>query len=36
MDDHKYQPVPHDHQAFLEKAMKRKEFWQPYEELAEE
>ncbi len=36
MDDHKYEPVPHDHQAFLEKAMKRKEFWQTYEELAEE
>jgi DNA-binding XRE family transcriptional regulator len=36
MDELKYQPVPHDHQAFLEKAMKRKEFRQTYEALAEE
>jgi DNA-binding XRE family transcriptional regulator len=36
MDELKYQPIPHDHQAFLEKAMKRKGFRGAYEELAEE
>jgi DNA-binding XRE family transcriptional regulator len=36
MDELKYQPVAHDHQVFLEKAMKRKGFRQAYEELAEE
>ena len=36
MDELKYQPVAHDHQAFLEKALKRKGFRDAYEELAEE
>ena len=36
MSEHTYQPVPHDQQAFLEKAMKRKGFKEAYEELGEE
>jgi len=36
MADVKFQPVPHDHKAFLEKAMKRKGFKEAYEELEEE
>ncbi len=36
MADLKYKPVPHDQQAFLEKAMKRKGFKEAYGELAEE
>ena len=36
MDELKYRPVPHDHQLFLEEAMRRKGFRQPYEELGEE
>lgn len=31
-----YKPVSHDHEAFLRKALKRKEFREAYEELAEE
>jgi len=31
MDKIKYQPVVHDHEAFLKKAMKRKEFRKAYE-----
>lgn len=36
MADLKYQPVPHDHGAFLKKARKRKEFRKAYKELEEE
>ncbi|MBI5197913.1 MAG: helix-turn-helix transcriptional regulator [Nitrospirae bacterium] len=36
MADLKYKPVPHDHEAFLEKAMKRKHFKKAYGELQEE
>ncbi len=36
MADLKYKPVPHDHQAFLKKALKRKEFRRAYEDLEEE
>ena len=36
MAEVKYQPIPHDQQAFLEKAMKRKGFKEAYEDLAEE
>jgi len=36
MDELKYRPVPHDHQLFLEDAMRRKGFRQRYEELGEE
>lgn len=36
MDELKYQPVPHDHQLFLEEAMKRKGFLQAYGDLGEE
>jgi DNA-binding XRE family transcriptional regulator len=36
MTDLKYQPVSHDHTAFLKKALKRKEFKNAYEELEEE
>ncbi|MEW6502148.1 MAG: hypothetical protein AB1456_11720 [Thermodesulfobacteriota bacterium] len=36
MADLKYQPVPHDQQAFLEKAMKSKGFEEAYEERGEE
>jgi DNA-binding XRE family transcriptional regulator len=32
----KYQPVQHDHEAFLDKALKRKGFKKAYEELEEE
>jgi len=32
----KYKPVPHDHEAFLKKALKRKEFRKAYEDLKEE
>jgi DNA-binding XRE family transcriptional regulator len=33
MAEIKYHPVPHDHEAFLDKAMKRKGFKEAYEEL---
>ena len=36
MADIKYKPVAHDHEAFLKKASKRKEFRKAYEELEEE
>ena len=36
MAELKYQPVSHDQQAFLEKAMKRKGFKEAYEDLGEE
>jgi DNA-binding XRE family transcriptional regulator len=36
MADIKYKPVPHDHDAFLKKASKRKGFKKAYEELEEE
>ncbi len=36
MADLKYQPTPHDHNAFLEKAAKREGFRKAYEDLAEE
>ncbi len=36
MADIKYKPVPHDHDAFLKKALKRKGFRKVYEELEEE
>jgi len=36
MAELKYQPVPHDHKAFLKKAMKRKGFRKEYENLEEE
>jgi DNA-binding XRE family transcriptional regulator len=36
MAEVKYKPVPHDHEAFLEKALKRKEFKKAYEDLKEE
>lgn len=36
MADLKYQPVTHDHKAFLEKAGKRDEFRKAYEDLEEE
>src|SRR4030066_2604296 len=36
MADVKYKPVPHDHEAFLKKALKRKEFRKAYEDLKEE
>ena len=32
----KYEPVRHDHEAFLEKARKRKGFSEKYEELGDE
>jgi DNA-binding XRE family transcriptional regulator len=31
-----YKPVPHDHEAFLKKALKRKDFREAYEDLEEE
>ncbi len=34
MADLKYQPIRHDHKAFLEKAGKRKGFNQAYDDLA--
>ena len=36
MTDLKYKPVSHDHEAFLNKALKRKEFRKAYEDLEEE
>jgi len=36
MADLKYQPVSHDHTAFLEKAMKQDGFKKAYEDLEEE
>jgi DNA-binding XRE family transcriptional regulator len=36
MDKTAYQPVSHDHAAFLRKALKRKEFRKSYEGLEEE
>ena len=36
MAEPKFQPVPHDQKAFLEKAMKRKGFKEAYEEIGEE
>lgn len=36
MAELKYQPVPHDHEAFLKKALKRKDFREAYEDLDEE
>ncbi|GFO56962.1 hypothetical protein GMSM_39690 [Geomonas sp. Red276] len=36
MADLKYEPVPHDHNAFLEKANEREEFRKAYEGLEEE
>jgi len=36
MADLKYDPVPHDHEAFLNKAGKRKNFCEAYDSLEEE
>lgn len=36
MADIRYRPVPHEHEAFLKKASKRKGFQKAYEELDEE
>ena len=36
MADFRYQPVTHDHNAFLEKALKKDGFKKAYEELEEE
>ena len=36
MADIKYEPVGHDHEAFLKKALKRKKFRKAYEDLEEE
>lgn len=36
MADLKYEPVPHDHEEFLQKASKRKGFVDAYESLDEE
>ncbi|HWQ68359.1 MAG TPA: helix-turn-helix transcriptional regulator, partial [Patescibacteria group bacterium] len=36
MADVKYKPVPHNHEAFLKSALKRKEFRKAYEDLREE
>jgi len=36
MADVKYKPVAHDHEAFLKRALKRKEFRKAYEGLNEE
>jgi DNA-binding XRE family transcriptional regulator len=36
MADLKYEPVPHDHEAFLKKARKREGFREAYENLEEE
>lgn len=36
MADIKYKPAPHDHEAFLKKAMKRKGFKKAYAEIEEE
>jgi DNA-binding XRE family transcriptional regulator len=32
----KYQPVPHDHEEFIKKALKKKDFKEAYKELEEE
>jgi len=36
MADPEYKPIPHDHDAFIEKALKRQGFRKAYEELEEE
>ena len=36
MADLKFKPLPHDHEAFLKKAAKRKEFSKAHEDLEEE
>jgi len=36
MTELKYEPVSHDHEAFLKKALKRKDFREAYENLEEE
>ena len=36
MADVRYKPIPHDHMAFLKKALKRKGFRKAYENLGEE
>jgi len=36
MAELRFKPVPHDHKAFLKKALKRREFKQDYEDLEEE
>jgi DNA-binding XRE family transcriptional regulator len=36
MADIRYKPVSHDHEAFLKKASKRKEFKKAYDDLEEE
>lgn len=36
MADLAYQPVPHDHEKFIEKALKRKGFGEAYAALADE
>jgi len=36
MAELKYQPVPHDHEEFVKKALKRKDFKEAYEALEEE
>ena len=36
MSELDYKPVSHDHEAFLKKALKRREFREAYEALAEE
>jgi len=36
MAELKYEPVSHDHEAFLKKALNREEFREAYEELEEE
>ncbi len=36
MADVKYKPVPHDHEAFLKRALKRKGFRKAYENVGEE
>ncbi len=36
MPELKYRPVSHDHEAFLKKALKRREFRRAYEELEDE
>lgn len=36
MADTRYEPVAHDHEEFLKKALKRKGFGEAYQELADE
>ena len=36
MAELKYQPVPHDHEEFIKKALKTKDFKEAYEDLEEE